>query len=67
MEQKDICIVGLGRFGQSVLDTLTSMGRNVVVIEEDKSKINKLVKLCLTKEKTLRHLETLINLDQENA
>lgn len=34
---------------------------------KDKSKINKLVKLCLTKEKTLRHLETLINLDQENA
>lgn len=33
----------------------------------DKSKINKLVKLCLSKEKTLRHLETLINLDQDNA
>lgn len=32
---------------------------------KDKTKINKLVKLCVSKEKTLRHLETLIEL--ENA
>ncbi|MBE7649186.1 ATP-binding protein [Tenacibaculum finnmarkense] len=33
---------------------------------EDKSKINKLIKLCFSKEKTLRHLSTLIQLGKAN-
>jgi len=32
---------------------------------KDKSKINKMVKLCLKKNKTLRHLETLIHLEKK--
>lgn len=41
MFKGDICIIGLGRFGQSVLKTLSRMGKEVIVIDEDSARVNK--------------------------
>lgn len=41
MAKGDICIIGMGRFGHSVLETLSQRGKNVVVIDEDRATITK--------------------------
>ena len=45
MAKGDICIIGMGRFGHSVLETLSQRGKNVVVIDEDRATITKNVNI----------------------
>ncbi|WP_342277677.1 TrkA family potassium uptake protein [Spiroplasma endosymbiont of Nephrotoma flavescens] len=42
MAAKEFCIIGLGNFGTAVAETLASMNHNVVVIDQDNSKIRKI-------------------------
>ncbi len=40
MVRKDYCVIGLGRFGAAVIDTLVKEGHTVMVLDEDREKIN---------------------------
>ncbi|ALV23266.1 hypothetical protein ASO20_01155 [Mycoplasma sp. (ex Biomphalaria glabrata)] len=40
----DYCVIGLGKFGRGVLETLLLLKRNVIAIDLDKNKINEIAK-----------------------
>jgi trk system potassium uptake protein TrkA len=40
MERKQFIVIGMGRFGQSVARTLTSMGKEVLAVDKDEEHVN---------------------------
>jgi trk system potassium uptake protein TrkA len=42
MSRKDICVIGIGRFGSAVVSKLIDLEQNVLAIDQDESKLNKL-------------------------
>ncbi len=42
MSRKDICVIGIGRFGSAVVSKLVDLEQNVLAIDKDELKLNKL-------------------------
>jgi Trk K+ transport system NAD-binding subunit len=42
MSRKDICVIGIGRFGSAVVSKLIDLEQNVLAIDQDELKLNKL-------------------------
>ena len=40
MKKKDFCIIGIGRFGRTIANKLVADGNSVMVIDNDRAKIN---------------------------
>ncbi len=40
MKKKDFCIIGIGRFGKTIANKLVADGNSVMVIDNDRAKIN---------------------------
>ena len=44
--KKQIAVIGLGRFGMSIIEELTLMGYDVLAIDNDSDKVNAAVNVC---------------------
>lgn len=44
--KKQIAVIGLGRFGMSLIEELTIMGYDVLAIDNDNDKVNAVINIC---------------------
>lgn len=58
MEKKDYCVIGCGRFGKAIIETLVKEGHSVMAIDSDREKVNAMAQ-------TVSYAATLDSTDEE--